>query len=61
MQIPDSMCNQRSSLSGENVDTVPVIEWLRDLGLSRYEDIFIKEEIDLDSLQWLTEEVPLYQ
>ncbi|XP_078180218.1 sterile alpha motif (SAM) domain-containing protein isoform X3 [Carex rostrata] len=55
-ETPDSMCNQRSSLSGENVDTVPVIEWLRDLGLSRYEDIFIKEEIDLDSLQWLTEE-----
>lgn len=55
----DSLCNERSSLRGENVDMMSVIEWLRDLGLSRYEEIFIREEIDLDSLQWLTEEVSI--
>ncbi|KAJ3705836.1 hypothetical protein LUZ61_009541 [Rhynchospora tenuis] len=55
-EIPDSMGNEKSSLKGGNADLMPVMEWLRDLGLSRYEEIFIREEIDLDSLQWLTEE-----
>ncbi|KAL7600259.1 hypothetical protein Lser_V15G23498 [Lactuca serriola] len=34
----------------------PVSEWLHNLGLSRYEEVFIREEIDLESLQWLTDE-----
>lgn len=38
------------------VDVSPVLEWLRSLGLERYEDIFVREEIDCDTLQWLTEE-----
>eukprot|EP01018_Ginkgo_biloba_P027587 Gb_40486 [translate_table: standard] len=38
------------------VDVTPVIKWLETLSLSRYADIFIKEEIDWDTLQWLTEE-----
>jgi hypothetical protein len=33
------------------------MEWLRNLGLSKYEEIFIKEEVDWETLQWLTEEV----
>ncbi|XP_050364634.1 DNA cross-link repair protein SNM1 [Argentina anserina] len=33
-----------------------VIEWIRGLGLEKYEDIFVREEIDWDALQWLTEE-----
>ncbi|MQM01804.1 hypothetical protein Taro_034553 [Colocasia esculenta] len=37
-------------------DAVPVIEWLRMLGLSKYEEAFVREEIDWDTLQWLTEE-----
>lgn len=39
------------------VDVSPVVEWLRNLGLGKYEEIFRKQEIDWDALQWLTEEV----
>jgi SAM domain (Sterile alpha motif) len=59
--MPDSVCNGRSILRGRNVDMISVNEWLKNLGLSRYEDIFIQEEVDLESLQWLTEEVLLHQ
>ncbi|KAJ4848875.1 hypothetical protein Tsubulata_044101 [Turnera subulata] len=38
------------------VDESPVVRWLRNLGLERYEEAFVREEIDWDSLQWLTEE-----
>ncbi|KAI3715354.1 hypothetical protein L6452_22334 [Arctium lappa] len=34
----------------------PVLVWLHNLGLSRYEEVFIREEIDWDSLKWLTDE-----
>ncbi|KAI3875308.1 hypothetical protein MKX03_000735 [Papaver bracteatum] len=37
-------------------DTSRVIEWLRGLGLSRYEEAFVKEEVDWETLHWLTEE-----
>ncbi|XP_028059645.1 uncharacterized protein LOC114263338 isoform X1 [Camellia sinensis] len=37
-------------------DISPVLDWLRGLGLARYEEIFVQEEIDWDTLQWLTEE-----
>ncbi|XP_058222295.1 uncharacterized protein LOC131332223 [Rhododendron vialii] len=40
----------------QNTDVHPVLEWLRNLGLARYEEIFVQEEIDWDTLQWLTEE-----
>lgn len=39
------------------VDMSSVLEWLRSLGLAKYEEVFVREEIDWDSLQWLTEEV----
>ncbi|KAI3814782.1 hypothetical protein L1987_14426 [Smallanthus sonchifolius] len=35
----------------------PISAWLQNLGLSRYEEVFICEEIDWDSLKWLTDEV----
>ncbi|KAF6174296.1 hypothetical protein GIB67_040789 [Kingdonia uniflora] len=38
------------------VDVFPVLEWLRGLGLSRYEEVFTREEVDWDTLQWLSEE-----
>ncbi|OWM84086.1 hypothetical protein CDL15_Pgr009333 [Punica granatum] len=38
------------------VDVNPVLGWLHSLGLERYEEAFVREEIDWDSLQWLTEE-----
>ncbi|XP_073129443.1 uncharacterized protein [Henckelia pumila] len=38
------------------VNVSPVVEWLRNLGLAKYEDIFVREEIGWDELQRLTEE-----
>ena len=43
------------------VDVSPVIEWIHSLGLGRYEEAFIREEIDWDTLQRLTEEVPFLE
>ncbi|WJX41645.1 hypothetical protein P8452_28968 [Trifolium repens] len=34
----------------------PVVDWLGDLGLAKYEEVFAREEVDWDTLQWLTEE-----
>lgn len=39
------------------IDVSPVLEWLRNLGLAKYEEVFVREEIDWDTLKWLTEEV----
>ncbi|KAH6760693.1 sterile alpha motif domain-containing protein [Perilla frutescens var. frutescens] len=38
------------------VDVSPVVKWLRNLGLEKYEEIFVRQEIDWDALQWLKEE-----
>ncbi|CAN1786729.1 DNA cross-link repair 1A protein [Linum perenne] len=38
------------------VDLSPVLQWLRSLGLERYEEPFVREEIDWDTLKWLSEE-----
>ncbi|KAA8546200.1 hypothetical protein F0562_003061 [Nyssa sinensis] len=38
------------------VDVSPVLEWLCSLGLARYNEVFVREEIDWDSLQRLTDE-----
>ena len=38
-------------------DVGPVVTWLTNLNLGKYVDIFVKEEIDWDTLKWLTEEV----
>lgn len=46
----------KEKVSETVVDITPVLKWLETLGLSRYAEVFIKEEIDWDSLQWLTEE-----
>ncbi|KAF0913958.1 hypothetical protein E2562_025370 [Oryza meyeriana var. granulata] len=49
--------NHRNEPCAENnVETRRVMEWLRNLELSKYEEIFIKEEVDWETLQWLTEE-----
>lgn len=37
----------------------PVVDWIRGLGLAKYEEVFVREEVDWDTLQWLTEEVSL--
>ncbi|EFH58287.1 sterile alpha motif domain-containing protein [Arabidopsis lyrata subsp. lyrata] len=60
-------CDNSSSLIEESTDDPvqlpqlvtdlsPVLKWLRSLGLAKYEDVFIREEIDWDTLQSLTEE-----
>ncbi|XP_034581351.1 uncharacterized protein [Setaria viridis] len=48
--------HEKEPSAGENVEIRRVIEWLRNLGLSKYEEIFIKEEVDWETLQWFTEE-----
>ncbi|KAL6846506.1 hypothetical protein ACP4OV_023954 [Aristida adscensionis] len=56
---PAKECNanhERESCAGENVENKRVVEWLRNLGLSKYEEIFIREEVDWETLQWLGEE-----
>ncbi|KAJ4869037.1 sterile alpha motif (SAM) domain-containing protein [Raphanus sativus] len=57
-------CEKSSSLIEESVDDPvqlvndisPVLKWVRSLGLAKYEDVFLREEIDWDTLQSLTEE-----
>lgn len=46
----------KPDLPQQAADANPVLEWLRTLGLSRYEEAFVKEEVDWETLQWLTEE-----
>ena len=46
-------------VSRQSDDVPSVVEWLRSLGLAKYEDVFVREEIYWDTLQWLTEEVYL--
>ncbi|KAK9060596.1 hypothetical protein SSX86_021302 [Deinandra increscens subsp. villosa] len=41
---------------GQTHHISPIAVWLQNLGLSRYEEVFIREEIDWDSLKWLTDE-----
>lgn len=48
--------HERGPCAGENIENKCVLEWLRNLGLSKYEECFIKEEVDWETLQWLTEE-----
>ncbi|KAI5076808.1 hypothetical protein GOP47_0008873 [Adiantum capillus-veneris] len=39
-----------------SLDLTPVLRWLQTLNLSRYADIFVREEIDWDTLKCLTDE-----
>ncbi|KAH0645246.1 hypothetical protein KY284_033130 [Solanum tuberosum] len=54
-QCPGQVLND-SPCPKEVVHMSPVIEWLRNLGLAKYEEIFVREEIDWDTLKSLTEE-----
>ncbi|KAH1056924.1 hypothetical protein J1N35_034989 [Gossypium stocksii] len=38
------------------VDVSPVVNWLSGLGLAKYAAAFVREEVDWDTLKWLTEE-----
>ncbi|CAD6219083.1 unnamed protein product [Miscanthus lutarioriparius] len=48
--------HKKEPCAGQNVEIGHVVEWLRNLGLSKYEEVFIREEVDWETLQWLTEE-----
>lgn len=57
-QCPGDVVNRsppKSTSKAGNVSSV--VEWLRNLGLEKYEEIFVSQEIDWDALQWLTDEV----
>lgn len=58
IQCPGQVLND-SPCPKEVVHMSPVVEWLRNLGLAKYEEIFVREEIDWDTLKSLTEEVCL--
>ncbi|XP_059277579.1 DNA cross-link repair protein PSO2/SNM1 [Lycium ferocissimum] len=56
-QSPGQVLNNSPCQSPKEVVHVsPVVEWLRNLGLAKYEEIFVREEIDWDTLKSLTEE-----
>lgn len=60
VQCPGQVLNDSPCQSPKEVIRVsPVVEWLRNLGLAKYEEIFVREEIDWDALKSLTEEVYL--
>ena len=48
--------HKKEPCAGQNVEIGRVVEWLRNLGLSQYVEVFIRE-VDWETLQWLTEEV----
>ncbi|KAJ1289821.1 hypothetical protein BS78_02G194200 [Paspalum vaginatum] len=48
--------HEKEPCAGESVEIRRAVEWLRNLGLSKYEEVFIREEVDWETLQWLTEE-----
>ncbi|XP_073004302.1 uncharacterized protein [Typha latifolia] len=56
VEVTHSDRETKSTSPQENVGISSVLEFLRNLGLSRYEEVFVREEIDWESLQWLTEE-----
>lgn len=55
--MADPISEMKSNSSEGVVDISPVTQWLQSLGLSKYKDIFVKEEINWETLQCLTEEV----
>lgn len=57
----DKMQTSVPQQSGDNSRFSTVLKWLHGLGLSKYEDIFVREEIDWDTLQWLTDEVCFFK
>lgn len=57
LQVSGPAGEIKSDTPQQVVNVTPVLEWLRSLGLSRYEEAFIREEVDWETLQWLTEEV----
>ncbi|XP_022936316.1 DNA cross-link repair 1A protein [Cucurbita moschata] len=53
---PDKKQTSGPQQSADKSRFSTVLKWLHDLGLSKYEDIFVREEIDWETLQWLTDE-----
>ncbi|KAJ0091011.1 hypothetical protein Patl1_13732 [Pistacia atlantica] len=55
-QLPPQVGDVFAQFPQQVVDVSPVVKFLHSLGLGRYEEAFVREEIDWDTLQWLTEE-----
>ncbi|XP_021845558.2 DNA cross-link repair protein SNM1 isoform X1 [Spinacia oleracea] len=53
-----SQSSDKASVQSSEPTTAlaPIIEWLHGLDLAKYKAAFIQQEIDWESLQWLTEE-----
>lgn len=58
---PDRNQTSAPQKSGDKSRFSTVLKWLQGLGLSKYEDIFVREEIDWDTLKWLTDEVCFFK
>lgn len=56
-QLPPQVGDGFFQLPQQVVDVSPVVKLLHSLGLGRYEEAFVREEIDWDTLLRLTEEV----
>ncbi|XP_065042284.1 uncharacterized protein LOC135675746 [Musa acuminata AAA Group] len=56
LEVADPISEMKSNASEGVVDISLVTQWLQSLGLSKYKDIFVKEEINWETLQCLTEE-----
>ncbi|KAD1326118.1 hypothetical protein E3N88_43011 [Mikania micrantha] len=57
LESPGQVLDDPPCLAPDQMDHIsPISLWLQNLGLSRYEEVFIREEIDWDSLKWLTDE-----
>ncbi|XP_031258999.1 DNA cross-link repair 1 protein-like [Pistacia vera] len=55
-QLPPQVGDVFAQFPQQVVDVSPVVKFLHSLGLGRYEEAFVREEIDWDTLQWLAEE-----
>ncbi|XP_022728868.1 DNA cross-link repair protein SNM1 [Durio zibethinus] len=56
LQCPPEVIDGPPLSPPQVVDVSPVVKWLSNLGLARYADAFVREEVDWDTLKWLTEE-----
>ncbi|XP_076887323.1 uncharacterized protein LOC143537431 [Bidens hawaiensis] len=54
--LDDPPCLAPDQTTGQTHHVSPITAWLQSLDLSRYEEVFNREEIDWDSLKWLTDE-----
>lgn len=57
LQIEAAQVEVEPNVPQQAEATSMVVDWLRNLGLSKFEEAFVREEIDWESLKCLSEEV----